>query len=337
MFKQTMIGITGAVALGTGLVGAAEAASFSQIYSFGDSVVDTGNAFDLTGLPPENLEVGGNLIPLYFDGNFSNGPVFTEYLAADWQLPLTNFAFGGASSGLDGNLVINDIPIAPVPGLLSQTKTFKNAPALFDPDALYVISAGANDYLTAARSGQLTSQDVTNAFINGVIGNLATAITDLSMAGAKNFLVVNQTNLGDLPLLADNPAGSALLNGIASLHNQDLGNNLLSRVQSEVPKIDVEIDILDINSILQAADSGQYEFTNTTDACIANIPCVLNPSIREGYVFWDQVHPTTVSHRIIADEAAKQVKHVPEPASTLAVLAFGAIAAGGALKKKAAA
>ena len=73
----------------------AKAAEYSQIYSFGDSLVDTGNAFSLTksllgtGIPPEP----------YFEGRLANGPLWNEYLADALNIPLTIFGFAGARSG----------------------------------------------------------------------------------------------------------------------------------------------------------------------------------------------------------------------------------------------
>lgn len=60
----------------------ATAASFTQIYVFGDSVSNIGNVFDSTGgaIPPNQF---------YFDGRFSNGPVWVDYLAQDLGLSLT--------------------------------------------------------------------------------------------------------------------------------------------------------------------------------------------------------------------------------------------------------
>ena len=66
---------------------------------FGDSLSDTGNLFAATG--------GTNPIPPYFNGRFSNGPVWVETLAASLGLPVnpsllggTNYAFAGAVTGL---------------------------------------------------------------------------------------------------------------------------------------------------------------------------------------------------------------------------------------------
>ena len=57
-----------------------------SFYVFGDSLSDDGNLFDLTGNPP----------PPYFEGRFSNGPVWADTAAGAVAGPTANFAFGGA-------------------------------------------------------------------------------------------------------------------------------------------------------------------------------------------------------------------------------------------------
>src|SRR5688500_6196062 len=76
--------------------------TFTNQYSFGDSLSDSGNIFAATsalGIPEPR--------PPYFQGRFSNGPVFTELLGNTLALVATtptsvrsslNFAFGGANA-----------------------------------------------------------------------------------------------------------------------------------------------------------------------------------------------------------------------------------------------
>jgi phospholipase/lecithinase/hemolysin len=119
------------------------AASFSQIYVFGDSLSDPGNDFNLSGSPP----------PPYFNGRFSNGPNWIDYLSQDLGLnptPYTklgvggviptqgiNFAFGGATTG-----TANTISTL-LPALQQQVGLFQNFTQTYTPaaDALYIVWA----------------------------------------------------------------------------------------------------------------------------------------------------------------------------------------------------
>src|SRR5262249_29275417 len=83
---------------------------YSGITGFGDSLSDGGNVFTITG----------GTVP-YPTGRFSDGPVWIERLAADLGVPIqpsvlsgTNFAFGGAETGLGNSLLRG---ILPVPGV----------------------------------------------------------------------------------------------------------------------------------------------------------------------------------------------------------------------------
>ncbi len=67
------------------------------IVAFGDSLTDTGNMFGLTN---ECYPVAG----FYFDGHFSNGMIWIEYVAEAMGIEpesVTNYAVGGATTGRD--------------------------------------------------------------------------------------------------------------------------------------------------------------------------------------------------------------------------------------------
>ena len=77
---------------------------FSEIVVFGDSDSDTGNVYELSGeMQPKS--------PPYFEGRWSNGPVWVEYLAErfDVAAPMPsllggkNYAYAGAKTGVDGS------------------------------------------------------------------------------------------------------------------------------------------------------------------------------------------------------------------------------------------
>ena len=72
----------------------------------------------------------------------------------------------------------------------------------------------------------------------------------------------------------------------------------------------VQIHLLDMRGLFLSAiaDPSQYGLTNVTDMAI-------NPSLNgNGYLFWDQEHPTTAVDQIIGGIAAQSA---PEPSSLL--------------------
>lgn len=275
--------------------------TIDQIYVFGDSLSDTGNAFQATGnqVPPS---------PPYFPGRFSNGSVWVEYLAQNLGLPSTsqfNFAFGGATTGIDNTI------LPQLPGLQTEIGGYIAANPPINQNALYVVWAGANDYL----GGGVTDPRVP-------VNNLATAINSLAGVGAKNILVVNLPDLGQLPGTRNNPSAS-LLDNLSSAHNVALANTI-NQLETTLDS-DVNLISFDVNSLFsQAINSPQdFNFENAKDSCLTGITVCSNP---DRYLFWDAIHPTTFGHQIIANSAyaTLQAAAVPEPTFIIGILSFGA-------------
>lgn len=294
----------------------ARATTYSQIYVFGDSLVDTGNLFELTfdKIPPS---------PPYFKGRFSNGPIWVEYLAENLNLsfdPENDFAYGGATTG-ETNVTV---PLAP--GLLDQIARFTNSSENIDPNALYIIWAGSNDYL---------NEDVTE--IGQPIGNISTAIVALAADGAKNFLVPNLPDLGRLPS-TKNTEISNQLNRLARFHNIALAGALKSLENSLGTNVD--ITLVDMNLLFKKIvnNPANFGFTNQNEACLnfqTRVVCD-NPS---EYAFWDILHPTTAVHKIMGEFAfsaldAEEAEQFSEPISRLTVLGSDLFDASASLKRK---
>jgi phospholipase/lecithinase/hemolysin len=291
----------------------ATAASFSKIYTFGDSLSDTGNAFKATAsqLPPS---------PPYFEGRFSNGPVWIEYLAKSLGLRQTNFAIGGANTD-SSNTLIPSNPLD-LPGLEQQIKNFTTANPTADKDGLYVVWGGANDYL----GGGVTdpTQPVTN---------LANAVTSLANVGAKNIMVVNLPDLGKLPGTSGDSQTSTGLSTLTGFHNSGLNTTLAALSQQP----GINIIPIDVNSLFNRAIATKEEFgfTNVTDACLDLAAQTICPNQNQ-YLFWDAIHPTTRAHSFIAETALAAVgnKSIPEPSAVLGMLAFGVLGAAKVRQRK---
>lgn len=244
-----------------------------RLIVFGDSLSDIGTVFRTTnGLYPPD--------PPYFQGRYSNGRVWVEYLAERLGLAagqVNNFACGGATSGSQSTSL--------VPGLLRQVESFTQTNSELSPTGLYVLWAGANDYLQGAGSAVASVQ------------NILDAIRTLSDAGAKRLLVANLPNLGQLPATSSG-ANSAKLVSLTQTHNQELRRALKQLGQQS----ELEMMTLDAYALYEAASSSpaQFGFTNVTTACLSGTGVCGNP---DQFLFWDGIHPTTAAHRILGQQA----------------------------------
>lgn len=288
----------------------AKAADYSQIYSFGDSLVDTGNTFSLS----QPFIEGGFPPAPYFEGRFANGPLWNEYLAEDLGIPLTNFGFAGARSGREANNPSGGtIAGLNLPGLLTQVDGFTANQALFDPNALYLVSSGANDYLSGGEQNpQKPVLDITAALLA------------LSEAGAQHIVVANQPPLGSLPE-AKKLGLSDPLNQLSKAHNQGL-----ALAVDGLTATGIKIDLLDINSLIRDAQAGKFGFENTTDTCLSDLACIASPEIQATTLFWDDLHPTTRTHFLVANAARQQLEShkvsTPEPGTFVGLMFLSGLA-----------
>lgn len=320
----------------------ATAATFSGMYVFGDSLSDSGNVFKATFNP--SVGIGFPPTP-YVDGRFSNGPNWVDYLAEDLELsPLPsaelalgvaptqgiNFAFGGATTGLDNTVNPS------LPGLRQQiglfTSLIQNQSA--DPNALYIVWVGANDYLltTSKTFAPFDTPETT-------IGNLSFALNSLTQVGAKNIMLVNLPDLGQVPVTYNSPLSDSL-NKLSKAHNHQL-KTLSQGLGSDINLIEVDVNALFTQAI---KDKKKFGFKNVTDACLTNFepPIDFDFNICDRpneYLFWDQIHPTTAAHKLIGELAYKELKSqssasVPEPTSVLGLIAFSILGAGSMLKRQ---
>lgn len=288
-------------------------ANFDQIYVFGDSLSDAGNVFKTTkGETPPS--------PPYFRGRFSNGPVWVEYLASKLKLTSkldNNFAFGGATTGNSRK---------PVPGLLAQIKSFTATHSSADPNALYILWAGTNDYLNGATDSTVP------------VNNLAIAVKSLSAVGAKNILVVNLPDLGKLPSTRTSQHANSL-NDLTSKHNSSLAASL-SSLRHQLSS-NTNITYLDIHSLFNQVISTpeKFGFTNVAKPCLSKGIICNKPN---QYLFWDGIHPTTAAHKLFVELAFSALKPAPvtpavsTPNLTVAfgVIVLGTVGAGLVLKRK---
>jgi hypothetical protein len=160
-------------------------AAYVNLYVFGDSLSDAGNAYAITGFYP----------PFPYAQRFSNGPVAVEQLAAGLGIAGfgpsasggTDYAVGGAQTGpdiftgSDNYLTYAGLSALANTGIELQVGNFAGAPPAFDPStSLFFVWGGANDLFAALTINPSAAPTVAA----GAVANLANEIGALAAIGA---------------------------------------------------------------------------------------------------------------------------------------------------------
>lgn len=266
---------------------ALDLSKFKRLVVFGDSLSDNGNSFFLFAQPQ----------PPYYNGRWSNGPIWVDYfpLVAHHFPPATayfpdpdndnetNFAVGGSISADLLESEPTGFP-AQIPTYLAHTRGRASA------DDLYVIWIGANDF-SAGISPSAT------------VENIRDGITQLWMAGARTFIVINVPDISLTPAVI--AAGGAVIQAakqfvftVNALLNAEISPCAWSH--------GIGIDLVDINLIFTQLvdDPGKFGFSNSIGAAFnPNLPVSSSNPVSDpnDYVFWDGFHPTTKAHLIAAE------------------------------------
>ena len=284
------------------------------LFVAGDSLSDTGNILRITQ-PLSSLIQPIPASPPYVDGRFSNGPVWTERLGDRLELAgpdVRNVALGGAKTS--GHTAIDAAPsfVRPVlqasgvGGLKQQVDGYLAAGGRVSPDGLYVLWAGANDYLFGNPPTGLDG-------VPEPVAQTRSAVADLAGAGARHFLVPNLPDLGRIPSVSGNPTEAATLSAVTGAHNMALQSTLAATGQS----LGVDIRVLDVAAYFDAAYAGAFGFANVTT------PCLDAPATCDTALFFDGLHPTATAHAILGDLAYDVVTPLPPSVLMLAAAVGG--------------
>lgn len=307
-----------ALLAGLALAPATRATPITNVYVFGDSLMDVGNV--------NIVSQGTTPPPFYFNGRWSSGPLAVDLFAAQFGVTLapslaggTNFAWGGAQA----QVVAGGVPDVPEQINLFAA-TLAGTPA--DPNAIYIIDGGGNDIATALGAANPA------AYLAASLNSFATSIGTLAGLGAEHLLVFNIPDIGATPRLreldAQLGAGGTLMAAATQL-TQLFNQNLANIIAGARTAYGIDIDVLDTYAIGKAidADPGAYGITNPTDACVTAQGVCSNPN---QYAYWDPFHPTG---RIGEIWAGAMLAAVPEPA-TLALIGVALLAFALSLRKK---
>ncbi|KAG9287038.1 hypothetical protein G9A89_023002 [Geosiphon pyriformis] len=258
---------------------------FNKLVVFGDSYSDNGNAYKLAGTDLVTDD--------YYQGRFSNGLVWPEYLASFLGAEIEDFAYAGASTDNDaiqGFLQLNETKLE-IPGLKQQVESYKDT-LKFGTDLNKTLVATwpvGSDYQSTELS----------AVPEEVVGRLAKIWVSLYEIGIRNILAPSLPDFSLLPIieLVNKKESKSAAFEIYLKHNEALKTSVAS-FKTKYP--DAIIYTADYNKY-QRNTTGleQYaDITNTKDACFKYVidksakPC----SSPEDYFFWDPQHITTKAH-----------------------------------------
>ncbi len=273
--------------------------AYSDLVVLGDSLSDTGNH------PAALL---GSPYP-YYQNRVSNGPVAVDILAAGLGLSAansghifgngngSNYAVSGANAG--GN---------EAHGLHAQLDAFLAGRQAIDSQALYLIMIGGNDVRDAA---VIENMPVALAQVYAAASAIKQATEQLIQAGAKYIVVSNVPDISKIPETTDrapnNPGILQRAQQLSIAFNQRLNQHLSAL--STTPRVKIlNYDFYTRFNELLASPS-HYGFNNTAEACFDNSPYSFHPQCNfERFVFFDSIHPTAKSHRLIGEKLLELVK-----------------------------
>jgi len=265
----------------------------NRLVAFGDSLSDTGNLFNGSQWVFPNANS-------WFLGHFSNGFVWTEYLAEAKDVPLYNWAVGGAA-GTNQYVALTGI-YDQVTSYLTYMKIAKN----YDPkNTLFTLEFGLNDFMNYDRE------------VSDVKADLSSALIRLRDAGAQHLILLTLPDATKAPQFKYSTQQE-----IEKVRAKIVAFNAFIKEQADLYKTKgMNVVLYDANTLFNAMTSKPEEhgFANAKDACLnINRSSALdylyshsftNDCAHHGsdkYVFWGVTHPTTAAHKYIADNIIKE-------------------------------
>lgn len=311
------------------------AAPYSGLYVFGDSLSDAGQFPDTVNSSTQTRRFTNRIGPLFTD---ASGEVYGktspmllgELLGLGEQSPSTSSVF--QSNGLaDGNnwavggyrtdQILDSITQAGG-SVVAGGRTrdgflvdLANRGLSLDPNALYYVNGGGNDFLQGRVLSTVQAQ--------AAAGRLVDSVEALQAAGARYIMVSLLPNLGNTPTLG---GSNSFISGLAS----DLNTELVSQLRGiDANIIPLNLPVL-VTEVLANPDAFGFDGSqNLTGTCFNGCASVnatwgINSATPDPskLLFNDGVHPTTAVQQIAADYAYSLLL-APQELSLLPEMALG--------------
>ncbi|KAJ1680224.1 hypothetical protein EV182_000439 [Spiromyces aspiralis] len=288
---------------------------------FGDSYSDVGNCRDFTSGKAS-----------YWNGRFTNGPNWTDYLSSRFRLPVFNFAVGGAlinnslvpqppanqasssssssssqSSG-GGQFSSSPASMGMMPCISSQISAFTNNPLYTEhvPTTTAIIEVGGNDFFWLLGNNQTgpVGQDVQDHFVDSATATLISGAQKLVNSGIRRVVVWNLGNIGG-SFMASSLDDSIAAN-ISSRFNQLLASRFDEFRGANNGRLDLAtiFDSLAFSSIVKSPKVvSAIGVTHTSGFCVSDSGFFSYSSAKvcsdpSTYFYYDWAHFTTKIHAL---------------------------------------
>jgi phospholipase/lecithinase/hemolysin len=324
--------------------------AFSGVYVFGDSLVDPGNdlraAQVLAAFPFVNVPSGAPTADKgYFEGRFTDGFNFADLISnkflsaptkptfpfgfSDPVLGLTvpfenqpsginlSFAYGGATAIRGDN---------PAPGLDDQTNIYGDNYTA-DPNALYIVSIGANDVRNLVpHSGTPVTGAAADTALSNIAFEIAKETEQLFARGVRHVVVADMPDLGVTPDYAGAP-DEAMRRSLLTQYAQEVNTLLKAHFAAFALPPGGSLELYDFFGYTDAAiaDPAGHDFTNVTQARQDVAP---GAGPGSGFLFFDRIHPSAQAHAQIAAEILDRLTDPNAPLNDTPAPQIGAQAGG---------
>lgn len=299
LFKKTLLAMSFA---GISSIASAKSINIDELVVFGDSVSDNGTLAQLTkGQAPET---------------FTNGRIWSDYLAEELGAAQLNFAVAGAqvvghdSPQLEGFAAAGAFkPFGIVGlGLRGQVSSYLATNPDDQSGTLHTVFIGGNDILAFIE--QRSEFENLKEVANHVVGEITGSVNRLVAGGAKNILVFQLPDIGKSPLfdLPEFEGQGKTASRLAQLVNINLAGKLFTHQR----RAGVHYNLLTTNGTqVFNGLTASGEFDNTEDTWLV-LDENRNPTGNvngnpDDFLFWDNVHPTTRVHQDIAEAVSAKL------------------------------
>lgn len=275
----------------------AAAQRVDKIVAFGDSYADDGNLFQIIGVPPQ---------PPFATGRFSGGTNYVDTLSTLLDVPVENFAIGGA---LTNNTNTNS-PL--LPGFVTEWNAyllggggpFPTVSGTFDENDLVTVSIGGNDARFYQQTGGTAAGAPAAATASAAFATAG--LNALVGAGAQNISFLS----GDTSLLPEiatqpDPAGAATIRRAYSTTFNEAMKTTLAGYSAN----GVIVHYLDGTVLLNqvANDLDAYGLIGLACPALPNTSCIADPT-QKFLFYYDGLHLTSAGFAIVGQYIFKQLQ-----------------------------